>query len=343
MAQASMKCPVYTANLYTADGKKYRLKGITTDLTIGTSKDELAEKVSITFANVMVGGKKFHNYIALRNKIYVYANTGNGAKEVFRGIVWQRDFQETSDVREITLICYDRLIYLQNCKDNLYVKKGSRTDSVIKNLAKKWGVKIRYNYRSISHGKLVYRSEMISDIIISLLKKVKKKTGKGYAIRCEKGVMIIEEEAKNSTVYKIESKDNSISTNYSETMDDMVTKVKIVKAETKKTKKYGEKETGKYTTVANVKGNTKKYGTMQDIVEKGSDEKMSEAKKEAKQILNEKGKPNKEISVTAVDNPWIQKGHKVYINSGTLKNNYIVKGIEHDAATHTMTLEVKKA
>lgn len=342
MSKASMDHPVYTANLYTADGTKYRLKGITTDLAVGQGKDDLAEKVTISFANVMVGKKQFHNYIKLRNKLYVYANTGSGAKEVFRGIVWEREFQATADIRDIKLVCYDRLIYLQNSKDNLFVKKGSTTKNVLTNLAKKWGVKIKYNYRSITHGKLVYRSEMISDIFIDMLNKVKKKTGVGYVIRCEKGVMVIESEATNKTVYKIESKDNSIATSYNETMDGMVTQVKIVKAETKKTKK-GEEETGRYVTVATVKGKTKEYGTLQDIIEKGSDEKLSEAKKEAKQILKDDGSPTRDITVTAVDNPWIKKGHKVYINSGTLKNNYIVKGIEHDAASHTMTLEVKKA
>ena len=240
MSKASIEHPVYTANLYTADGTKYRLKGITTDLVVGTSENELSEKVNITFANVMVGKKRLHNNISLRNKIYVYANTGSGAKEVFRGIVWERKFKAELDVKEVNLICYDRLIYLQNCKDNLYVKKGSRTEEILIRLAKKWGVKIRYNYKSITHEKIVFRSEYISDIFVDMLNKVKKKTGTGWVIRCEKGVMVIESEGANKTVYKVESKDNALTTSYSETMDGMVTQVKIVKAETKKTKKDDE-------------------------------------------------------------------------------------------------------
>lgn len=342
MSKASIEHPVYTANLYTADGTKYRLKGITTDLVVGTSKDDLSEKVNITVANVKVGKKRLHNHVKLRNKIYVYANTGSGAKEVFRGIVWERKFKSELDVKEIGLICYDRLIYLQNSKDNLYVKKGSRTEEILIRLAKKWGVKIKYNYRSITHEKTVYRNENISDIFVDMLNKVKKKTGVGWVIRCEKGVMIIESEGSNKTVYKIENKDNAISTTYSETMDSMVTKVKIVKAETKKTKKDSEEETGRYITVSDVKGKTKEYGTFQDIIEKSKDDKLSEAQKEAKQILKEHGNPTREVTVTAVDNPLVKKGHKVYINSDILKNYYIVKGIEHDATTHRMTLEVKK-
>lgn len=339
---ASMTNPVYTANLIASNGQKYRLKGITTDIITAHEDKDIAEKVTITVANVKVGKKQLHSLIKLRDKIYVYANTGSGAKEVFRGIVWERQFDRTSDSKEIKLICYDKLIYLMNSKDNLFVKKGTTTKDAVTNLAKKWGLKIKYSYKSISNKKIVYRSETISDILVSLLNKAKKETGVGYVIRFEKNVLVIEPQGNNKTVYKIESGDNALSSSYNETMDGMITKVKIVKAETKK-KKDSEKETGRYITVANVKGDTKKYGTLQEILEKNKDDKMSKVKKEAQNMIKKDGSPKRNISVSAIDNPWIKKGHKVYINTAYLKNYYIVKGIEHDATNHTMTMEVKKA
>lgn len=336
--QASMEYPVYTAKLFTSDGTKYRLKEVTTDLVAGQAKDDLAEKVSLTVTDVKVGKKALHSMISLKNSLYLYANTGSGAKEVFRGFVWERQFDTTADSKEVKLVCYDRLIYLQNSKDNLFVAKGSLTEDIITKLANKWGIKIKYSYESIKHKKTVFRSDNISDIIITLLEEVKKKTGKDYVIRCEKGVMLIEHAGANKTVYKVQDKDNSASVSYNETMDGMVTKVKIIKPETVK-----KKETGKYVTVADVKGNTKKYGTLQDIIEKSSGDKMADVKKEAQQIIKKDGSPKKDITVTAIDNPWIKKGYKVYVNTGGLKGDYIVKGIEHDAMSHLMTLEVEKA
>lgn len=346
---ASKQCPEYKMNLFDSSGKKYQLKNVTTDLIFGHAENDLAEKVTITLANVMVGKNRLSSCIKLRQKCFLYANTGSGYKEVFRGYVWERKFSTSNDSRDITLVCYDRLIYLMNSKDNLFRKKGANTKNVITSIAKKWGVKIKYSYKSISHGKLVYRSETISDIIVSVLNKAKKKTSAGYVIRCEKGVMVIEQTGTNKTVYNIVKGENAISDEYIQSMEDMVTKVKIVKAETVKKKKSSksdsgtEEETGKYVTVSTVKGDTKKYGTLQDIIEKGSDEKLSEAKKEAKNIIKKNGKPKTEISVVAVDNPWIKKGHKIHIKTGVLNNYYIVKGIEHDCMNHTMTLEVKKA
>ena len=342
MAKASITNPIYTANIIKTNGTKYRLKGVTTDLNVSHSKDELAEKVIISLVNVKVGTKRLHSLISLKDKIYVYANTGSGAKEVFRGFVWERTLFSDADRRELQLVCYDRLIYLHKSKDNLFVKKGKKTKDVLTSLAKAWGFKISYKYESISHSKMVFQDESIADIFISILNKVKKKTGKKYAIRLEKNVIVIETVGKNSTVYKVENKDNAISTEYRQTMEDMVTKVKIVKAETVK-KKDSDEETGKYLTVTSLSKNTKEYGTLQEILVKEKDDKLSEVKKEAQKTLDSKAKPKGEVEVKAIDNPWIKKGYKVYISAGDLKNYYIVNGIEHNAMDKVMYLEVSKA
>lgn len=342
MATASMTNPIYTANLIKSDGTKYRLKGVTTDLVTNHGKDELAEKVTLSLVNVKVGTKWLHSLISLKDKVYVYANTGSGSKLVFQGFVWERGLDTAADSKDIRLICYDRLIYFHNCKDNLFVKKGKKTKDIVTSLAKKWGFKISYKYSSISHGKLVHHNESIADILISVLDEVKKKTGKDYVIRFENNVMVIETVGSNSTIYKIENGKNSLNVRYAQTMEGMVTKVLIVKAETVK-KKDSEEETGKYLTVTSLTKNTKTYGTLQDIIVKNKDDKLSEVKKEAQEILNKNGSPKSEISVSAVNNPWIKKGHKVHIKSGNLNNYYIVQGIEHNATDNVMELEVKKA
>lgn len=342
MASASMTNPIYTVNLIKSNGTKYRLKDVTTDLVVSHAKDELAEKVTLSLVNVKVGTKYLRSIIALKDKVYVYANTGSGAKLVFQGFVWERQLTRDGDTNEIQLICYDRLIYLHKCKDNYFAKKGTTTKNAITQLAKKWGFKISYKYESISNTKLVYHNESIADMMTSILNKAKKKTGKSYVIRMEKNVIVIETAGSNSTIYKIQSKDNAITTSYRQTMEDMVTKVKIVKAETVK-KGDSDKESGKYLTVTSVSKNTKEYGTLQEILVKEKDDKLSDVKKEANKILDKNSKPHGEVEVKAIDNPWIKKGHKVYIAAGNLKNYYIVKGIEHDSVEHSMYLEVRKA
>jgi hypothetical protein len=239
MAKASMTNPLYKMNLVKANGTKYQFKDITTDLVVSNPSNELAEKVTVSLVDVKVGSKRLHSLIALKDKVYVYANTGDGYKEVFRGFVWEREFAIENSEKEVKLICYYRLIYLHNCKDNLFVKKGKKTKDVITSLAKKWGFKISYKYKSISHSKLVYHNMSVADILIDILEKTSKKTGVKYAVRMDKNVIVIDSVGINTKIYNIKKKENAIGTNYRQTMEGMVTKVLIVKPE--KVKK-GESE-----------------------------------------------------------------------------------------------------
>lgn len=342
MAAASITNPVYTANLVKSDGTTYKLKGAMYDLVESHGKDDLAEKVTLSIVNVKVGTSYLHSIIELKDKLYVYANTGSGAKETFRGFVWERSVMTDADSNEMQLICYDRLIYLHKSKDNLFVKKGKKTKDVVTSLAKKWGFKVSFKYSSISHTKLIYHDKSIADIIIDLLEKVRKKTGKDYVVRMDKDTIVIDHVGTNSDIYKVEKKKNALAVGYKQTMEDLVTKVQIVKAETV-TKDGNTEETGKYLTVTSVSKNTDKYGTIQNILVKQKDDKLADVKTEANEIIKEHATPKKEYEVKAVDNPLVKKGDKVYISAGNLGNYYIVQGIEHDAADGVMYLEVKKA
>lgn len=339
--EASIKHPVYNARLVKDDGTTYRLKDITTDLTKNHEENELAERVSISLVNIKVGSDKLHNLISLKDRLYLNANTGTGEEEVFRGFVWTRERSNDADSNEIRLICYDRLIYWQKSKDNFFAKAGKTTKTVITSIAEKWGFTIQYNYLSITHAKLTYHNESIADIITDILNKVKKQTGVDYVIRMEKSVIVIEAVGSNKTVYKLVEKENAVSAFYRETMEDMVTKVLIVKSETSKNAAGDDEETGQYLTVASVSRNTDKYGTLQEILVLDKDEKLTEAKEEANQTLDENSTPKEEAEIKSVDIPWVKKGDQIYISAGGFNNYYIVKSVEHDATDGIMYMEVK--
>lgn len=332
MAAASMINPMYTVKISNGT-KTYNVTKALTDLTIGHGENDFAQRVNVSIADVKVDGKFFNSQVALKNSLYVYCNTGSGSKEIFRGIVWTKNYDEKVKDQDIQLVAYDKLIYLQKSKDNLYFAKGKSTKTVLNTIAKKWGIKLSYKYSSITHGKLVFRGEYIADIIIEILEKVKKKTGIKYAIRCEKGTMYIEPYGTNSTIYQLHQKKNAISTSYSTTMDGMITKVLIIGNEDKNDKSPN---------LATVKGNTSKYGTLQEVISKSDDDKLSEIKKEAQQTIKENGKPTTSINVKAIANPYIKKGHKVHIKAGNINNYYYVLGIEQDALKKEMSLEVVK-
>ena len=89
--------------------------------------------------------------------------------------------------------------------------------------------------------------------------------------------------------------------------------------------------------------NRKTYGTLTRVIYKDGDTKLSEAKEEAKHILDESALPRKEYDITALDIPWIRKGDRVRIelNKGK-EHDYVVNEISHNCDQGTMTMNVRR-
>ena len=331
---ASLSNPHYSAVIVTQAGRKYYITNAMTDLNLTENEKELAQKVTLKIPNVKSGSKWMSSAVHVRDRIYVYANTGSKKGEVFRGYIWDKTYKKEIE-KEISLVCYDNLIYLQESEENYYFSKGKTTKSVFSSICKKKGIPLTYSHVSMKHPKLSLRGKLSDIFITDLLEEVRKKKGKRAVIRSAKGRMKVVTIGKgNTTVYKLYrgSGGNILSTEHSTTMDGMVTKVVILGKENEKTKKAPVKAT--------IKGDTKTYGTLKKIIDMG--DKLSDAKKEAKQTIKDNGKPQTTRTIKAVDNPWIRKGDKVYVDDGFIKGYVAVLSINHDASNKTMTLEVRK-
>ncbi|MBS7007052.1 XkdQ/YqbQ family protein [Anaerostipes sp.] len=330
----SLEHPLYRCLIKTKKAS-YDVSNLLTSLTTSQNDEELAQSVSITIPNIKDKYKYLYNNITVRDSLYLYCDAGTGFKEIFRGIIWEKDY--TSDVtKDLSFTAYDRLIYLQNSQDNFFFPKGKNTKTILQTICKRWGIKLNFQYKSIKHKRKIIREEYISDAILTILEEVKKKTGIKYVIYCEKGVLTIRKRAYNKKIYTLNQKDSALSQNTRVTMDGMVTKVAIYREQESEKKELPPKK------VTVVKGNTSRYGTLQEIIVRDSDDKKSaHAKKEAKEILKEHGKPTYERTLEAVDNPYIKKGHRIKSGAGALIGYYTVIGIEHDCFNGTMNLEVE--
>lgn len=331
--QASIVYPIYNLKIVTKNGKTYSLKKVTTDLNLSEYEKDLAQKVSISLANIKTADGYLTGLLGVRDRVYVTADTGSGYKEVFRGFLWDKNY-ESAVAKTLSIVSYDNLIYLQNSKDSFYFSSGKNTKDIISSICNKWGIKLVFNYESITHSKKILRCQYISDSIIEILDEVKKKTGKRYTIYSENDVMHIETMGQNTTVYGIKKKKNISRVKTTETLDGMVTKVVIT----------GKKDKNdREPILATVTGNISEYGTLQDMISKDEDTTLEKAKSEAKQILNEKGKPERTYSLEdVVDNPLVRKGHKVSVDAGNLKGDFLVLSVEHDAMNRAMSLEVAR-
>lgn len=138
----------------------------------------------------------------------------------------------------------------------------------------------------------------------------------------------------NKTVYHFEETQHLTEVNHKISTTGMVTRVKIIgKAN----------DDGGSPVEATVDGKTS-YGIRQKIVSRGTNDTLDEAKKEAREILADDGKPKEEITIKLPDIPIIRKGDKIHLKTASISAGYyIVISATHDVDKMLMTLGLKKA
>lgn len=314
------KDPEYTVALYDWNQTNYDLSPAILSLSLRENSGQIAQAATLKVVNRKVAGKLLTSIINVRCRVVIYANDGERHEEVFRGWVWDFSYSSSKE-KEITITCYDNLIYFQQSEENTYFPSGQSTKSICETLCGNWGVKLDYKYESITHGKLPLRGAL-SDLFLSdILDPVRKQTGKKFVMRMVRDTVQILPVGSNAVVYDILAAHNALDTKSSLTMDDVVTKVVILGKEDKE---------GRSKVEATVEGNTKLYGTLQKIETKDEDTTLADAKKEAQETIKEKGQPKASYEVRAVDIPWIRKGDKVKVQAGNLWREYIVTSASRD-------------
>ena len=325
----------YTAYIVT-DTKKYNVTNAL--VTINTSEEEkqLAESVSLGLVDVDVDGKKLSDIVKLRHRVILRASDGKKSDEIYQGYVWALSPKESLTDAEVTIKSYDQLIYWQESEDAAFFPAGQPTSAVVKTVADKWGIKISYDYGQITHDQLVLRGAISDFLTADLLDTVKSRTGKKYVIRDEKGTVAIRSIGVNTTVYTIDSKQNATELRRYCTLNGVITQVIVIST-------AGDDEKTRVEATSRRFG--KEYGTLQKIVTRSESTPLSEAMAEAQNIVLEKGKPQWEYDIKAVNIPWIRKGDVVNVRTDTLRGKFIVKAISREISNRgsVMTLTLVDA
>lgn len=331
----SVQCPEYKVAIIDQGGTRYDVTPVLVDLVLSEKDGEVAQKATITIANIQVDGKNFTSIVQVRCRVFVYADTGEKNGEIFRGFVWERPYRSDKE-KLLTLVCYDNLIYFQKSEDYQYFSPGLSTSSICNTLCSKWGVKLKYNTDSITHPKLPLRGRLSEIFLEDLLGEVRKKKGTKSVMRSIEDVVCIDKFGSNSTVYQFTRREggNSLFTQSSVSMDNMITKVIILGKEDKDERAPVS---------ATVAGNTGTYGTLQKVLTASTGTSLADAKAEANELLKDYGKPERGFTLAAVDVPWIRKGDKINVKAGDMVGDFYVLSVTHDAMKKTMEMECEQA
>lgn len=332
----SLTNPEYTA--YIVSGyTKYNVTSALIAADRSESKKELAQSATLQLVNIKVGDQYLSDIFKARDRVYIRADDGSKNDEVFRGFIWTGSGQDSMTDKSFTIKCYDHLIYLQESEASEFFSDGLETKDMVKKICGNWGVKLNYQYESITHSKSALRGYLSDILTADILDLVKERRGKDYTITSEKDVMQVKTVGSNETIYHIIEGKNATSASFEYTMNGMITKVVILG-----TADDDEREPVEGTR----RKNTDKYGTLQKIFRRSGDTTISEVKEEATNLLNENCTPKYSYMVKAPDIPWIRKGDKVFVDAGCIKKKYlIVDDIDRtvDSAKKEMTMTLSEA
>lgn len=303
------------------------------DLSWEENEKEFSAKITFRIYNAKYDGKKLSSLIKIGMPVVIKADWGSGRKDVCIGYTKsaERDTTKSSETYKIT--AYDCAYAMLKAQDSIYYAEGKTTKSIISTLFAQWGVILdQYTGPDVKHSKIVYKNKYISDIILGILDEAAKKGGKKAIVRATRYKQVsVLEQGSNTDVFEFTTQ-NSIESRYTISIENLVTRVKIVAY---------EKESDQAKVEAVVEGDTS-YGVLQRVQTHSQSDDLSEAKKAAQEILDENGKPKETMHVQAPDVPPIRKGDKIKVTAGALNGYYLVKSIQHNAAQGKMNMEVEK-
>ena len=322
----------YSLVLFRPDGQRIDLQPFLRSLSWEENEGELAVRLEAEIQQVQLpGGGYLSSQVKLGGQLVLLADWGSGLQEIFRGIIFAWDYR-TDPLGHFTVTAYDQLVYLTKSKDDRYYKAGQTAKAIIQDIANAWGIPLgTVDGPDVALAKQVFRGDTLADMISSVLAQAKKLGAGKWIVRSKQGKIDIIRPGQNSPVYCFTADTNVASIEDSQSIEDLVTRVKIVGAEDKE---------GKAPVVAQLDGRTE-FGVLQEVVYQRQYDNLAAAKSAAQEILSERGKPERKRKVQAPDLPFLRKGDKVKVVAGTLIGYYIVSSVSHDATTRTMTMEVE--
>ncbi|MBC2369962.1 phage portal protein [Listeria booriae] len=241
-------------------------------------------------------------------------------KELFRGTVWKRDLTLKSVV---SITCYDKMQYLLTNKD-VYVFNNQRLDQIATRVLNDFDIaKGNIPYTGFTIKSLVFSSVTSGyDIILKAISETYKQTGNMYRVFSRAGKIELATWNDPDDIYLLEEYKNIIDVNLTTSIEEAITKVKVILTKGKKTY-YGHAKDD-YT--------NEKYGNIQYTESVSDNLNQAQLNERAKQLLNAKKGLNIDLSATFVGVPDIVSGVPVQANIPryAIKQKYYV-----DSDTHT--------
>lgn len=239
-------------------------------------------------------------------------------KELFRGTVFNKSKTKSGT---LNFVAYDMLQYLLINKD-VYVFSKKRADQIVVRLCKDFQIP----YGAIANTGVVlneiYQNETtLYDIALRAIVNTEKQSGRRFQLSSQKGKLTLNEWLLESNQWVLETGVNLIDYNYSTSIEDSATRVKLVSGDDKNT----------ITVTVKDNDGQKRFGVLQHFERINEKLNRGQLTTRAKSILRQKKGIEKKLDVTALGIPEIISGKPIYVieNEIGIKGTYYVDDDTH--------------
>lgn len=217
----------------------------------GGSKSEVARKLELRVVNAPLDKNITSLNIGLADPIYLFED--DGKTELFRGFVTDREANSVTG--SVTYTAYDLLYY--TLKSNATHNFSSKTaEAITKAVCEDVEIPVGSLATTGLSQKLIVQNKSIYEIIMQAYTQAYQQNGKQYRVTTHKGLLNVEEMGKVICEIELTEDSNITSSNYRESLNGMVNKVRIYDGE------------GNQTGVVQNDEDVSKYGIFQQVYTK---------------------------------------------------------------------------
>ena len=217
----------------------------------GGSKSEVSRKLELKIVNAPLDGNITPLIIDLADPVYLFED--DGKTELFRGFVTEREANSTQGV--VTYVAYDLLFYTLKSKAT-YNFSSKTAETIAKMVCDDLEIPVGSLAITGIPQKLIVQNVGIYEIIMQAYTQAYQQNGKQYRVTAKKGLLNVEEMGKVVCEIELTEDSNITSSQYRETLTNMVNKVRIYDGE------------GNPAGVVQNDADVKKYGVFQQVYTK---------------------------------------------------------------------------
>ena len=217
----------------------------------GGSRSEVARKLELKVVNAPLDDNITPLTIDLADPVYLFED--DGKTELFRGFVTEREASSTQGV--VTYVAYDLLFYTLKSKAT-YNFSSKTAETIAKMVCNDMEIPVGSLASTGLTQKLIVQNVSIYEIIMQAYTQAYQQNGVSYRVTATKGLLNVEEMGKIVCEIELTEDSNITSSQYKETLTNMVNKVRIYDGE------------GNQTGVVQNDTDVKKYGIFQQVYTK---------------------------------------------------------------------------